>query len=144
MPFQIIIQAYNVFVPSTIIDEVTYISILSSTTRQALGSLQLMPVTQNLLAFNKGTSQPLAIVPKLCITLGRKIVYIDVMVVQAHLNFSLLLGCDYVYVMGDLVSSLFCVMCFMHEGRIMTIDQLSFIGPNLTPNQPTSLNGLYM
>lgn len=26
----------------------------------------------------------------------------------------------------------------------MTIEQLLFVGPNLTPNQPTSLNGPYM
>ena len=63
------------------------------------------------------------------------------MVVQGHFYFNLILGCDYVYDMGALVSSLFRVMCFPHEGRIMTIDQLSFVGPNLTPNQPSYLNG---
>ena len=100
-----------------------------------------MLFTQNLLAFNRGTSQPLGILPKLPIILGGKIVYIDVMVVQGPLDFNLLLGRDYVYVMRALVSSLFRVMCFLHEGRIVTIDQFSFVGPNLVPNQPTSLNG---
>lgn len=32
-------------------------------------------------------------------------------------------------------------MCISHERRIVTIDQLLFIGPNLTPNKTTSLNG---
>lgn len=50
--------------------------------------------------------------------------------------------------MGALVSSLFRVMCFSHEGRIVSIDQLSFVGPNCVgpnwaPNQPASLNGSY-
>lgn len=66
------------------------------------------------------------------------------MVVQGPLDFNLLLGHDYVYVMGALVSSRFHQMCFPREGRIVTIDQLSFIGPNLTPNQPASLNGPYI
>ena len=84
------------------------------------------------------------ILPKLPITLGGNIVYIYAMVVQDPLYFNLLLGRDYVYFMGVIVSSLFCMMCFPHDGRIMTIDRLSFIGPNLAPNQLTSLNGSYM
>jgi len=48
-------------VPSTILDEGVYVSIMSSTTWKALGSPQLVPVTQNLLTFNGGTSQPLGI-----------------------------------------------------------------------------------
>lgn len=66
------------------------------------------------------------------------------MVVQGLLDFYLLLGCDYVYDMGALVSSLFHVICFLHEGRINIIEKISFISPNLTPNQPNSLNGPYM
>jgi len=66
------------------------------------------------------------------------------MVFQGPLDFSLPLGHDYVYVMGPLISTLFQVMCFLHEGRIVTIYQLSFVGPNLTPNQPASLNDPYM
>lgn len=77
---------------------------MSSTTCQALGSPQLVHVTQNLLAFNRGTSQPLGFLPKFPITLGGKTVYIDVMVVQGPLDFNLLLGRNYVYVMGALVS----------------------------------------
>ena len=39
MQFHIIIHAYNVVVPSTIIDEGTFFSIMSSTTWKDLGSL---------------------------------------------------------------------------------------------------------
>jgi len=70
--------------------------------------------------------------------LGGKTVYIDVMVIQGPLDFNLLLGRDYVYVMGALVSSLFRVVCFPHEGIILTIVQLSFIGHQATPLQPSS------
>lgn len=97
-----------------------------------------------MLAFNIGTNQPSGILPKLLINLGGNIIYINLMVVQGPLDFNLLLVPDYVYFMGALVSSLFHLICFLHEGRIMTIDHLSFIGPNLSLNQPKFLNGPHM
>jgi hypothetical protein len=109
-----------------------------------LGCPHLAPVTQNLLAFNRRTSQPLGTLPRFPITLGGKTVFIDVMVVQDPLDFSLLLGRDYVYAMRAIVSTLFCVISFPHDGRIVTIDQLSFVGHDLTINSMTSLNGSYM
>lgn len=69
MPFYITIHAYHMALSSTIIDKGASVSILSSISWQALGSPQLVPVTQNLLAFNRGTNQLLGILPKLPITL---------------------------------------------------------------------------
>jgi hypothetical protein len=66
------------------------------------------------------------------------------MVVHNPLDFNLLLGRDYVYAMKDFVSTLFRVMCFPHNGHILTIDQLSFIGPYMMVNHRSSLNGPYM
>jgi len=77
---------------------------MPSTTWQALGSPQLVPITQNLLDFDGGPSQPSGILPKLSVTLGGKTICIDMMVVQFALDFSLLLSRDYIYVMGVLVS----------------------------------------
>jgi hypothetical protein len=65
-----------------LIDEGVFVSILSSFAWQALGCPQLSLVTQNLLAFNRRTSQPLVTLPEFPITLGGKNVFIDVMVVQ--------------------------------------------------------------
>jgi hypothetical protein len=42
--------------------------------------------------------------------------------------------------MKSLVSTFFHVICFPHDGRIVTIDQLSFISPDWV----TSLSGSYM
>jgi len=114
------------------------------TTWQALGSPQLVPVMQKLLAFDGGMSQPLGILLKFPITLGGKTIYIDVMVVQGALDFSLLLGRDYIYAMGALVSSLFRVACFPHNGRMVTIDQLPFFSPPLPPTQLSSPLGSYL
>jgi hypothetical protein len=123
-----------------LIDEGASVSILSSVSWYALGCPQLASVTQNLLAFNRRTSQPLGILPQFPVTLGGRTVFIDVMVVQDPLDFSLLLGRDYVYAMKAIVSTLFRVISFPHDGRIVTIDQLSFIGPDWV----TSLSGSYM
>jgi hypothetical protein len=76
--------------------------------------------------------------------LGGKTIFIDVMVVQDPLDFDLLLGKDYVYAMKDFMSTLFHVIYFPHDGRMITIDQLSFDDPNLTINPMTSPNGSYM
>jgi len=116
---------------------------MPATTWQALGSPQLVPVAPNLTAFDKGTSQPLGILPMFPVTLGGKTVYIDVSVTQGALDFSLLLGRDYVYAMGALVSSLFHVVCFPHDGRIVTIDQLSFVCPRVPPAQLSSPPGFH-
>jgi hypothetical protein len=140
IPFQITVQVCGRDVTKTLIDEGSSVSILSSIAWQALGCPQLTPVMQNLLAFNRRTSQPLRTLPRFPITLGGKTVFIDVMVVQDSLDFSLLLGRDYVYAMKAIVSTLFRVIYFPHDGRVVTVDQLSFIDPAWI----ASLNGSCM
>jgi hypothetical protein len=127
-------------VPQTLIDEGLSVSTLSSIAWQDLGYPPLVPVTHNLLSFNRITSQPLGTLPQFLVTLGWKTVFIDIMVVQDPLDFSLLLGRGYVYTMKVIVSTLFRVISFPHDGRILTIDQLSFIGSEWI----ASLNGSYM
>jgi hypothetical protein len=53
----------------------------------------------------------------------------------------MLLGCDYVYAMNVVVSTLFRVMHFPHNGSIVTIDQLASDNhhPNSTLFQTTPL-----
>jgi hypothetical protein len=92
IPFQITVQVCGRDVPQTLIDEGASVSILSSIAWKALGCPQLASVTQNLLAFNRRTSQPLGTLPQFPVTLGGKTVFIDVMVVQDPLDFALLLG----------------------------------------------------
>ena len=64
------------------------------------------------------------------------------MVVQGPLDFNLLLGRDYVYAMKVVVSTFFRVMHFPHDGKIVTIDQLSFVTPDhrVNPSNQTALN----
>ena len=86
VPFRIIVQAYRMIMVGTIIDEGASVSILSSTAWKVLGSPSLLPEIRNMTCFNKGTSRPLGILPNLPITLRRKTVHLNVMVVQGPLD----------------------------------------------------------
>ena len=120
----------------SIVDEGASVRILSSTAWEALGSPQLVPTIDQILYFNRRPTAPLGTLPYFPITIGGKTVCIDVMVVQGPLDFNLLLGRDYVYTMKDVVSTLFRLMNFPHDGKIVTIDQLSFVTPDhrITPS----------
>jgi hypothetical protein len=54
--------------------------------------------------------------------------FIEVEVVDASINYNLLLGRIWTYAMQAMVTTVFRVFLFPHEGWIVTIDQLSFIG----------------
>jgi hypothetical protein len=144
VPFQITMHVFYRNIPNTIIDEGDSISILFLNSWQGFGSLQLTPVTQNQLTFDRRVSKTLRILPLFRVTLGGKKVCVDVIVVNDTLNFNFLLRRDYVYVMRDFVSTLFQVICFPHNGDIVMMDQISFIEPHLMVNHPPSLKDPYM
>ena len=64
--------------------------------------------------------------------LGGEVVNVEVETVDSNLDYNVLLGWNWVYVMDVIVSSLFCILCFPHEGRIVIIDQMDY-SPNI-PN----------
>ena len=107
------------------VDEGSSTSIISSLTWKALGSPKWLTAQSQLLAYDRRPSESMGVLPQLPMTLGGKTVLIDMMVVDIPLDFNMLLGRDYVYAMNDVVSSLFRVMCFPHNGNIVTIDQLA-------------------
>jgi hypothetical protein len=55
---------------------------------------------------------------------------VEVEVVDAPLNYNLLLGWNWTYAMQAVVATVFRVLLFLHEGRIVTINQLSFSKPD--------------
>jgi hypothetical protein len=57
---------------------------------------------------------------------------VEVEVVDAPLDYNLLLGRSWTYAMQAVVAIVFRVLLFPHEGRIVTIDQLSFSRPDPT------------
>ena len=54
---------------------------------------------------------------------------------DARLDYNLLLGRNWIYEMDVITSSLFRIICFPHEGRIVTVDQLDC--PPIDPNAST-------
>jgi hypothetical protein len=114
------------------VDEGASASILSSSVWKVLGSPKLVSASHELLAFDRRPSEYLEVLPQLPISLGGKIVHVDVIVVKGPLDFIMLLKHDYVYAMNVVVSTLFQVMHFPHNGSIVTIDQL--ISDNHHPN----------
>ena len=96
-------------------------SILSSSVWKVLGSPKLVSASHELLDFDRCSSECLGILPQLPITLGGEIV----LVVLGPLEFNMLLGNDYVYDRNVVLSTLFWLTHFPHNGSIITIKQLT-------------------
>jgi hypothetical protein len=64
---------------------------------------------------------------------------VEVEVVDAPLDYNLLLGRSWTYAMHAVVATVFRVLLFPHEGRIVTIDQLSFSRPDPSSGASTVL-----
>ena len=62
----------------------------------------------------------------LVVQLGRKTIYVDVEVVNAPLDYNLLLGRSWFYSMNVVASLVFLCVQFPHQGKIVTIDQLDY------------------
>ena len=77
-------------------------------------------------AFNGHVFKPHGIVAAFLVTLGGKTMTIEVEVVDAPINYNLLLGRSWTYVMEVVPSLYFRCIKFLHEGKLVTIDQLSF------------------
>jgi hypothetical protein len=73
----------------------------------------------------------------LSITLEGKSVNVEVEVFDEPLDYNLLLGRSWIDSMHAVVSALFCVLRFLHQGNIVTIDQLAFFNvDSRTSNVP--------
>jgi hypothetical protein len=73
----------------------------------------------------------------LSITLEGKEVTVEVDVFDAPINYNLLLGCSWIDFIRAIVSTLFHVICFPHQGKFVTVDQLSFFNSDShTSNVP--------
>ena len=71
--------------------------------------------------------------------MGGKTIAIEVEVVDAPLDYNLLLGRNWMYSMKAVASSLFRVVCFPFNGNIVTIDQTSFNNSSVTASLGASI-----
>jgi hypothetical protein len=93
---------------------------------KAIGQPTLSPSPTLLTAFDDHSFRPHCIISSLPVQLEGKTVCVEVEVVDAPLNYNLLLGRSWTYAMQVVVATVFQVLLFPHEGQIVTIDQLSF------------------
>ena len=80
-------------------------------------------------AYDGHPTKAQGILPHVPITLVEKIVLIDIEVVNAQLDYNLLFRRSYVYAMRAVASTIFHLMMFPHEGKIMMVYQLTYHDP---------------
>jgi hypothetical protein len=126
MAFQIPVVVKNRPIHRTVIDEGASTCIMSIQCWRSLGSPSLNQSPTILKAFDGRGFRPFGILQELPIGVEGKTVSLDVEVVDAPLDYNLLLGRSWSYAMIAVVSSVFRVIKFPHNGKIVTIDQLTY------------------
>jgi hypothetical protein len=131
---QIPVKIWNITIHRCIIDEGESTCIMSKTVWQKLGSPELIPSTITLRAYDGRPSSPEGLFQNAPVELGGKTILIDIEVIDAQLNYNILLGRSYMYAMKAVASSIFRTIMFPHNGKIVTIDQVSHYEPNPSAN----------
>ena len=133
------VECLNMNVKRIVIDEGATASVMSLACWKGLGSPEL-PKSMTMLTTFDGISFRLhGILPFLKVCLGGKTIAIEVKVVDAPLDYNLLLGRNWMYSMQAVASSLFRVVCFLFNGNIVTIDQTSFKKLSFTASSGASI-----
>jgi hypothetical protein len=132
--FQIQVKIRNIIVHWCIIDEGASTCIISKYIWQKLGSPELIPSAITLRAYDRQPSSPEGIFQNVPIEIGGKTILIDIEVIDAKLDYNILFGHSYMYAMKAVASSVFQTMMFPHNGKIITIDQVSHYEPNPSTN----------
>jgi hypothetical protein len=99
---------------------------MSITCWKAIGSPSLTESHNTLKGFNGSGFKPYDVLPSFPIVLEGKTVQVEVEVFDTPLNYNLLLGRSWIDSMCAVVSTIFRVVHFPHQGKVITIDQLAF------------------
>jgi hypothetical protein len=104
---------------------------------KAIGSPSLNESQNTLKASKDSSFKPYGVLPSLPITLEGKTVQVKVKVFDAPLDYNLLLGCSWIDSMRAVVSTLFRVVRFPHQGKVVIVNQLAFFNSDThTENVP--------
>jgi hypothetical protein len=126
LAFQIQVIMWEKTIFFTIIDEGASTYVISISCWKFFSSPSLNQSPNTLKSFEGRGLKPFGVLNALPIELEGKIVIVEVEVVNAPLNYNLLLGCICIYSMSTMVSTLFHVLHFPHQGKIVTVDQLAY------------------
>jgi hypothetical protein len=141
LAFQIQVVVVDKSICRTVVDEGASTCIMSFSCWKAIGSPPLTESQNTLRAFNGSSFKPYGVLPSLPVTLEGKTVQIEVEFFDTLLDYNLLLGRSWVDSMRAVVSTLFHVLSFPHQGKVVTVDQLSFFNSDThTGNVPFIAN----
>ena len=129
MAIQIPVLVKNIRCFHTVIDEGVSTCIMLIKFWKSLGSPTLNQSSIILKAFDGRGFHPYGILQDLPKEVEGKTVNLDVEVVDAPLDYNLLLGHNWSYAMTVIVSSVFRLIMFPHKGNIVKIDQLMYFHP---------------
>jgi hypothetical protein len=130
LAFQIDVVVHNQQIHRTILDEGASTCVMSLACWKGLKSPALNKSPTMLCTFDGRGFHPHGLLQSLAIQLGGKTVTVDVEVVDAPLDYNLLLGRSWFYAMTVVASSMFRCVQFPHQGKIVTVDQLDFCTPD--------------
>ena len=95
-----------------------------------LGSLELVPLTITLHAYDNKSSQYKGPYQNLPMTLAMKMITANAKVVDAQLNYNILFSHSFMYAMHFVTSYIFCFIMFLHDSKLVTIDELTYTLPS--------------
>jgi hypothetical protein len=127
---QVPVKIRNITIHRCIIDEGASTCIMSKTVWQKLGSPELTPSAITLRAYDGRPSSPEGLLQNVPVELRGKTILIDIEVIDVTLDYNILFGRSYMYAMKAVASSVFRTIMFPHNGKIVTIDQVSYYEPN--------------
>jgi hypothetical protein len=132
---QVVVENKNIY--RTTINEGASTCIMFVACWKSTGSPPLTESHNTLKAFNGYGFTPYGVLPSFSITLEGKLVNVEVEVFNAPLDYNLLLGRRWIDSMSVIVSTLFLVPHFPHQGKFITVDQLAlFNSDSHTRNVP--------
>jgi hypothetical protein len=117
MSFQIHVEYTKITIKHTIIDEgdTTYVKSLNYW--KTIGSPTLSKSMTMLITFDGHLFLPQEILPSFLVQLGGKTMEVDVKVVDAPLDYNLLLWSNWTSSMTIILSSIFCTYVFLTKGK---------------------------
>jgi hypothetical protein len=104
----------NIF--HTVVDEGASTCVMSLACWKAIGQPILSSSPTLLTSFDGHSFRPHGIIPSFPVQLGGKTMCVEVEVVDAPLDYNLLLGRSWTYAMHAVVATVFWVLLFPHEG----------------------------
>jgi hypothetical protein len=122
MAFQIHVEYTEFTIKGNAIDEGVATCVISLTYWKSIDSPTLSQFMTMLTIFDGHSFRAHKSIPTFPVQLGGKTMEVDVKVVDASLDYNLLLGNNWTYSMTVVVSFVFRTLCFPHEGKIVMID----------------------